>query len=96
MVCPDEGAVSGRVLGYDTPEFKSRCTAELIKAVQATYALRWQLWTANEVIANPRGRDRYDRVLVILAIDGENPGKQLVDAGLARWYDGGQRRGWCN
>lgn len=95
MICPREGSVSGRVLGYDTPEFKARCIGELAKAAGATYLLRWQLWTAREVAAHPAGRDRYDRVLVRLTMDGESPARRLIGAGLARPYAGGRRDGWC-
>lgn len=95
MVCPDLGAVSGRILSYDTPELKARCPSELGKAVAATFYLRWQLWTAGEVTARPTGTDRYDRALTVLAVDGELVGRSLVEAGLARWYNGGKRRSWC-
>lgn len=95
LLCPNEGFVSGRILGYDAPEMKARCPRELIKAVSATYYLHWQLWRAGEVVATPRGRDRYDRVLALVAFDGEGVGRRMVDAGLGRWYQGGKRRGWC-
>lgn len=95
MTCPAEGPVSGRLLGFDTPEMKSRCPKELGMAVAATFYLRWQLWTAGKVVATPRGKDRYDRVLTLMAIDGELVGTRMVGAGLARRYDGGRRGGWC-
>lgn len=95
MFCPERGAVSGRILSYDTPELKSRCPSELGKALAATFYLRWQLWTAREVTARPTGTDRYDRALTVLAVDGELVGRRMVEAGLARWYNGGKRRGWC-
>lgn len=96
MICPDQGNVSGRILGYDTPEMKARCPQEFGKALAATYYLHWKLWSSREVIATPRGTDPYDRVLVLLTLDGEGAGRVMVDAGLARWYDGGRRRGWCD
>jgi len=96
MICPDQGNVSGRILGYDTPEIKARCPQEFGKALAATYYLHWKLWTSREVIATPRGTDLYDRRQVLLTLDGEGAGRVMVDAGLARWYDGGRRRGWCD
>ncbi|MDA7428712.1 thermonuclease family protein [Primorskyibacter aestuariivivens] len=96
MYCPDEGFVSGRLLRYDTPEMKARCPKELASAVAATFVLRWHLWTARDVYANPRERDRYDRVLTMMVIDGEQAGRLMVNAGLARWYSGGPRKSWCN
>jgi len=41
-----------------------------------------------------RDEDRYGRKLRIVKVDGRSVGKQLVNAGLARWYRGG-RRPWC-
>ena len=96
MICPDEGNVTGRVVGYDTAEFKARCPRELGMAIAATYYLHWKLWTAKEVVAWPRNRDHYDRVLVVITLDGEGLGRTMTDAGLARWYAGGTRRGWCD
>ena len=95
MICPDQGNVSGRILGYDAPEITARCPQEFGKALAATYYLHWKLWTAREVVATPRGTDLYNRILVLLTLDGEGAGRVMVDAGLARWYDGGRRRGWC-
>lgn len=95
MLCPKQGFVAGRLMGFDTPEFKARCPQELARAVAATYVLRWHIWTAREVTATPRGRDKYDRVLTLFAVDGEPIGRTLVEAGLARFYDGGQRKPWC-
>lgn len=96
MICPQEGYVSGRLLGFDTPEMNARCPSELTRAIAATYHLRWALWTAGEVTADPRGRDGYDRVLTMMTIDGVQAGRVMTDAGLARWYSGGPRRPWCS
>jgi endonuclease YncB( thermonuclease family) len=35
-------------------------------------------------------------VLVHVTIDGEDLGGLLVKNGLARWYGGERRRGWCD
>lgn len=95
MSCPQTGFVSGRIVGFDTPEMKARCPKELGMAVAATFYLRWQLWTARKVVATPRGTDRYGRTLTLMSVDDELVGARMVGAGLARWYDGGPRRGWC-
>ena len=42
------------------------------------------------------GRDRYDRRLAALSLDGEPASRAMVRAGLARAYDGGRRDGWCD
>ncbi len=95
--CPGDGLPyrRGRILGYDTPEFKARCPSEFFKSVAATYYLRWMLWTSTEAVARPKGTDKYDRTLIRLFLDGQDPGRTLVNAGLARWYDGGRRKSWC-
>lgn len=96
MHCPVQGWVSGRIVGFDTPEMKARCPSELMRAVSATFYLRWQIWTASKVTATPRGRDRYDRVLTLFGINDAPIAERMVRAGLARRYDGGRRQGWCN
>ena len=96
MHCPVQGFVSGRLVGFDTPEMNARCPRELGMAVAATYYLRWQLWTAREVVATPRDRDRYDRVLTLMGFDGDLASTRMIRSGLARPYDGGQRRSWCD
>lgn len=89
------GSYSARILAYDTPELKARCPSELYKAIKATYYLRWQLWKARKITAKIDGIDRYHRKLVVLLVDGEGVARRMVEAGLARWYDGGRRAGWC-
>jgi endonuclease YncB( thermonuclease family) len=93
--CPKIGNATGRIVGFDTPEWKAKCPKELAMAAAATFHLRWQLWSAREVVSTPRGQDRYGRVLLLMSVDGALVGTGLVEAGLARWYDGGQRKSWC-
>lgn len=96
MYCPAAGVVRGRIIGYDTPEiFSPGCTFEWAKGIAATFHLRWQLWTASQISARPRGSDRYGRRLTFLTVDGEGVARPLVEKGLAHWYDGGIRRSWC-
>ncbi len=90
-----DGLYRARVLAYDTPELSARCTSELVKAIAATWYLRWQLWRAGRITVKIDGVDRYGRKLVLLLTDGENVARRMVGAGLARWYDGGRRPGWC-
>lgn len=95
-VCPDEGATRVRLMGYDTPEMRGDCARETIGAYRATYHLRWALWTAREADLRLSGQeDRYGRALGRLSLDGQDVAGTLVDAGLARPYDGGRRAGWC-
>ncbi len=91
-----DGRHRARILAYDTPELSARCTAELVKAVAATWYLRWQLWRAGKITVRIDGTDRYGRKLILLLVDGEGVARRMVNAGLARWYDGGRRRSWCD
>ena len=95
LYCPVSGLITGRILAYDTPEKDAACLGEFIKATQATWMLRRILWTGSEISARTEGRDRYGRALTVLLVDGQGVARQMVDAGLARWYDGGLRGGWC-
>jgi endonuclease YncB( thermonuclease family) len=85
-----------RIVSFDTPElFSPSCPQEYLKALQAKWELRRLIWTADEITIVKRGQDRYDRRLVVVLRNGEDIGRPLIDAGLARPYRGGEREGWC-
>ncbi len=94
--CGISGPRSVRLLGFDTPELRGRCVSETLRAMAATYRLRWALWTSRETQLVMTGRDdRYGRALARLTVDGRDAGRMLMQAGLARAYTGGKRFGWC-
>lgn len=95
LLCPSRGVITGRVIGYDTPELRARCLREFVDAQKATAMLRWILWSGSEISVRTEGQDRYGRALTVLLVDGHGVARRMVDAGLARWYDGGRRTGWC-
>ncbi|MDX1781201.1 MAG: thermonuclease family protein [Thalassovita sp.] len=95
LLCSGGGVISGRVVGYDTPEKKARCLSEFVDALSATQYLRWILWSGSQISVRTHGEDRYGRALTTLSVDGQNVAERMVGAGLARWYDGGQRQSWC-
>ena len=91
-----------RLAGIDAPEAGSNCAAE------RALALRARAFLAERVIPEPgapppvvRLRDirngKYaGRVLARVEIPtGLDLGGALLDAGLARRYDGGRRTSWC-
>ena len=86
-----------RLLGIDTPEIgdKARCPAEQAKAVAARDRLRALVAAAGDRRLCTAGRDRYDRVLASLLLDGQDASERLIAEGLGRPYDGGRREGWC-
>ncbi|WP_373049874.1 thermonuclease family protein [Thalassovita aquimarina] len=95
LLCSRSGVISGRVLGYDTPEKKARCLSEFIDALRATQHLRWMLWKSSKISTQTVGKDRYGRVLTKLSVDGSDVSERMIGTGLARRYDGGQRQSWC-
>ena len=96
VYCPGRGFDSARLTGYDTPEIYSpRCPGELWSGLVATWALRGRISSAEEVRIVFEGRDRYDRRLAALFLDGANASRLMIEAGHARPYDGGRREGWC-
>jgi endonuclease YncB( thermonuclease family) len=95
MNCPDEGIVRARITGYDAPEKNARCIAEYVKAIRATWALRTMLWQARTIEIGLNGKDRYDRFLVTLRVNGKDITPAMIDTGLARAYSGGRRDSWC-
>ena len=86
-----------RLTGYDTPEiFSPQCNSELWLGIRATFALKGALWSADRIVIQPTGRDRYDRVLARMTVDGRSVGNTLIARGLARPYFGNRRAGWCD
>ncbi len=85
-----------RIMGLDTPEIGkgARCAEEARAAAAAKAALQ-QLLSRGEVTVARTGTDRYGRTLAYVYVDGRDVAKLLIDAGLARPYDGGRRDGWC-
>lgn len=85
-----------RLTGFDTPEvFSPQCNSELWLGLRATLALKGSIWAADRIGIEPSGRDRYDRLLARMTIDGRSVGNDLIARDLARPYSGERRRSWC-
>lgn len=84
-----------RIANIDTPEIKGKCERETQLALRAREFTRAWLSKGNVVIkqAHP-GEDRYKRILVTVERSGEDLGRALIAAGLARPWDG-SRHPWC-
>lgn len=93
--CPDSGINTARIMGYDAAEKNARCISEFIKATRATWALRLMLWRARTIEISLNGKDRYDRFLILLRVNGKDVAHAIIDTGLARIYSGGRRGSWC-
>jgi len=94
--CPESGIRSARIIGYDTPEKNARCIGEFIKATRATWTLRIMLWQARTIEIRLNGKDRYDRFLTVLRVNGKDVAPRMISTGLARSYSGGRRGSWCS
>lgn len=91
------GGLSIRLVGFDTPEtYYAKCAAEKARGDAATKRLRQLISNAGSLQLFLRDeRDRYGRGLGSLLVNGIDVGDVLISEGLARRYNGGQRRGWC-
>jgi micrococcal nuclease len=88
--------VNVRLAGIDSPERKGACDLE------RDLARRARIFTEEKLRARPIElrhvmADKYGgRVIAkIITATGEDMGQALIEAGLARAYDGGRRRPWC-
>jgi micrococcal nuclease len=84
-----------RVRGVDTPEIKGGCGAEIRAAVKARDFVRELLKSANKIVLTNVGKDRYDRVLANVIVDGQDLAQTLINKNLGRKWQG-KRENWCN
>lgn len=95
--CRDGLAGNARLIGFDTPETRDAgCAAEARQGHAAKHRLGKLLRDARQIEIEHRGRDRYDRLLLVLKVDGKNVGDTLIAEGLAVPYNGGKRIDWCD
>lgn len=96
MICPDDGMMSARLVGFDTPEkYAPKCFAEFAAAERASWALRTLIQQADRITLQRDGTDQYGRALVRLELDGVDVARAMVRSGHARVYGGGLRGTWC-
>ncbi len=85
-----------RLMGFDTPEtFRPGCAAERRLGETAKAALKRALEQADVIRVEAQGRDKYNRTLSRMWLDGEPLASIMVSQGLAVRYDGGKRINWC-
>lgn len=85
-----------RILGIDTPEIKGQCKSEKDKAVQAKKYLQSILESSKEIKVVGNKADKYGRLLAFVYADGVSVSGLMLQANLARVYDGGKRESWCS
>jgi len=85
-----------RFLNVDSPELKGKCENERGMARMAKDFVERLLPPASYVTVTKVKLDKYGgRYLGEVSIDGRQLSGILIDARLARLYDGGKRQSWC-
>lgn len=90
--------VAIRIKGIDTPESggRAKCAAERELAAFATRFTSAAFAHGERIEFAAPSWDKYGgRIDAEVWIDGTLLSRLLIDAGLARSYDGGKRGGWC-
>ena len=96
LICPEDGMVSARIVGFDTPEkYAPQSLDEFVAAEKASWALRTLIQKAERMSLTQDGTDQYGRMLVRLELDGVDVARLMIRAGHARQYGGGLRGTWC-
>ena len=85
-----------RVSGIDAPEIRGKCESEKDAARKAKEFTLTQLSSASKIELRNIQRGKYFRILAEVYVDNKNLAELLINAGLARVYDGGKRQAWCD
>lgn len=86
-----------RLRGIDAPEVAGACGAERERALAAKARLESLVENADVVLERVGGDKFFGRVVAeIVTARGEEAGRALLAAGLARPYGGGRRATWCD
>ena len=89
--------MSIRILGIDTPEIRGKCLEEKSLALQGRAFANDMFRNANNIEFRNLKWDKYGgRILADVYIDGMSYKHEIIEAGLAREYDGGKKLGWCD
>jgi endonuclease YncB( thermonuclease family) len=88
--------MSVRILGIDTPEIRGECEEEKKLAYEGREFANRMFRGAEKIEFANLDWDKYGgRVLADVYLDGKLYSDEIINAGLARPYDGGTKTGWC-
>tara|TARA_R100000030_G_scaffold79591_3_gene62464 strand:- start:406 stop:858 length:453 start_codon:yes stop_codon:yes gene_type:complete len=88
--------MSVRILGIDTPEMRAECAEEKKLALKGRELANKMFRSAEKIIFDNLKWDKYGgRVLADVYLDGKSYKDEIINAGLARPYDGGTKESWC-
>ena len=89
--------LSIRLRGVDTPEIKSKCAEERLAAERAKVFTRDAIRQAKNIRLENTEWDKYGgRIDADMYLDGVSLARLLIDHGLGRPYNGGQKKKWCD
>lgn len=90
-----------RLLGIDTPEYRSSCAtaedraAERALATAARLYLEEQIRSARYIELTNVSRDKYFRLDSDVLVDGVSMSKLLIEKGYGIAYEGDTKISWC-
>lgn len=88
--------MSVRILGIDTPEMRAECAEEKKLALKGRELANKMFRSAEKIEFDNLKWDKYGgRVLADVYLDGKSYKDEIINAGLARPYDGGTKESWC-
>lgn len=85
-----------RLAGIDTPEIRGTTGRENDLAKEAKLFAQSEILTALKIELHNIKRGKYFRIIADVSVDGNDLSTLLLDAGLAKPYDGGTRPEWGN
>lgn len=85
-----------RLVGFDAPEIRSKHPLEKERAFRAMLRLQERISIASRLEVRPyhAGKDRWDRPLVQLFVDGRDIADIAIEEGWARRYEKGRKPAW--
>lgn len=83
-----------RINGIDTPEMRGSSPRVKALAVMAKMIVHDTLTGAEVIVLKNIKRGKYFRVVADVECDGQDMAQILIDAGLAKRYDGGTKTEW--
>ena len=86
--------ISIRINGIDTPEMRDNRPAVKALARQAKQYTVQRLREGRKIELRNMQRDKYFRILTDVYVDGSSLGRELIQRGLAKQYDGGKKTKW--
>lgn len=88
------GGVRVRIMGLDAPEMRGQCPRESALARRAQQRMEGIIMGGVDL--EPRGRDRYGRLLAVVRDrHGRDVARVMIREGFARENHGERRQGWC-